>query len=578
MGRARVDVVHFVPALLRAFLDAPGVSLTHRPRLVFTSGEALTPDLVEAWQARFGTPLHNLYGPTEAAVDVTGWVCRPGEGEVPIGAPMDNVTVRVLDARMARVPEGAEGELWLGGVQLATGYAGAPGLTAEAFRPDPFGAPGARLYRTGDRVVRRADGALLYRGRRDGQVKLRGVRIEIGEVEAAVRAHPVVRDAAVRLVDGSLVAWVAPSVPADLASFVAARLPAAMRPGRFVPVAALQLTASGKVDRRALPVPLDTGPAALPRDAVELRIAMLAEAVLGRRPGPEEDLFALGLHSLAAVRLLNLVRLELGVAPGLSAMSGLASVAGLAAAVRRAGGQRDAMVSGPLVEMRRGSGVPVVLVHPVGGDVTCFLRLVPALEGPVYGVQARGLLGGAPVSDLAAMAADYAAEVAARIEGPVRLVGYSMGCAVAFEMARRLGGRVASLVLLDGSAEGAPAVLPSFGDQGSALAAARAAGLVADGIDAAEAARIMDVAAANQLALSAWRPSPFEGAGVLVRSVESAGAGAMGWDRLLQGGVDVHDIDAEHAALLDEAQVAAVARLLHRVWHGTAEAGMAPVS
>jgi amino acid adenylation domain-containing protein len=563
MQHHAVTVLHFVPALLRLFLDEPGIETRcGTPRLVFTSGEALTADLVSAWRSQFAVPLHNLYGPTEAAVDVTGWTCDAPEAvdAVPIGRPADNVVARVLDGAMRRVPAGARGALWLGGVQLATAYVNAPALTADAFRPDPFGPPGARLYCTGDRASWRADGALLYGGRNDTQVKLRGVRIETAEIEAVLLGHPALRNAAVALVNGELVAWVAPRCPADLAAFLADRLPLAMRPSRVVALARLPLTYSGKVDRRALDLPARDRAAMLPRGALEGRLAALAATVLGTWPGPGDDLFALGLHSLAAVQLINLIRRELGAAPSLSALYAHCSIAGLAQTMSRAfapGGSVNFPQPTPLVMLRRGTDVPYVLVHPVGGDIACFLRLASRLDGPVLALQSRGLLGGHQASSIAVMADDYAGVVAAAVPGQIRLVGYSMGCAVAFEMACRLGDRVDRLVLLDGSAEQAPAEWPALADLERELASAQAGGLLPASFGPEDAQRIVDAARSNQRALAAWQPARANIAATLLRARPSTGF--MGWDRLMARGLVVHDIDATHEAMLEEANVSAVA-------------------
>ncbi|MHC3004730.1 AMP-binding protein, partial [Gordonia sp. GN26] len=213
-----VSVVHFVPSMLSAFVDVLGDRLGGLTslRYVFASGEALAPAVAGGLLSRLpGVGLHNLYGPTEAAVDVTAYSVQAGDAVVPIGSPVPNTVTRVLDSRLARVPVGVPGELYLGGVQVARGYAARPDLTAERFVADPFGGPGERLYRTGDLVRWNASGELEYLGRTDFQVKLRGQRLELGEVEAAVAAAPgVVHAAAVVAESGGgqqLVAYVAPA-------------------------------------------------------------------------------------------------------------------------------------------------------------------------------------------------------------------------------------------------------------------------------------------------------------------------------------------------------------------------------
>ncbi len=199
--RHSVTTVHFVPSMLAAFAAEPRAAACTTLRRIIASGEALTTALARTVrEALPATGLHNLYGPTEAAIDVTAWEAadEPG-GSVPIGRPVHNTGTYVLDAGLRPVPDGVTGELYLSGPQLARGYLGRPALTADRFVAHPFGPPGERLYRTGDLVRRRADGALVYVGRTDGQIKLRGLRVELGEIEAVVAEHPQVAAAAVVL-------------------------------------------------------------------------------------------------------------------------------------------------------------------------------------------------------------------------------------------------------------------------------------------------------------------------------------------------------------------------------------------
>ncbi|MGW7712674.1 non-ribosomal peptide synthetase, partial [Streptomyces sp. NPDC054771] len=181
----RVTVAHFIPSMMQVFLLEPAARMCVSLRAVFASGEALSPELRDAFLRDLNVPLHNLYGPTEASIDVTAWACRPGTETVPIGGPVGNTRTYVLDANLQPAPVGVPGELYLAGVQLARGYLGRPGLTAERFVACPFGTPGERMYRTGDLARWRADGTLDYLGRTDDQVKVRGFRIELGEIEAA---------------------------------------------------------------------------------------------------------------------------------------------------------------------------------------------------------------------------------------------------------------------------------------------------------------------------------------------------------------------------------------------------------
>ncbi len=323
-----VTTLHFVPAMLALFLEEPGCGSCRSLRRVLSSGQALPAELQERFHARMRAELHNLYGPTEAAVDVTFWPCTAGAGKpqresVPIGRPVANTSVYVLDRDGTPVPLGAPGELCLGGVQLARGYLRRPQLTAEKFVPDPFSsAPGARLYRTGDLARHRADGALEFLGRIDDQVKIRGLRIELGEIESILATHPeVVQTAVVPRADGTgdqqLVAYVVShgSLSAgELRAHLARQLPEPMLPSRFVFLTAMPLLPSGKIDRRALPKPERKAPvppaaAAGPRNEIEQVVAKLFCEVLGREAiGVHESFFDLGAHSLHLMRVYAKLR------------------------------------------------------------------------------------------------------------------------------------------------------------------------------------------------------------------------------------------------------------------------------
>jgi acyl-coenzyme A synthetase/AMP-(fatty) acid ligase/aryl carrier-like protein len=321
--REAITVLHYVPSLLRVFLQEPGLEDCFSVRVVFCCGEAVTPDLVGLFRRRWPhVELVNLYGPTEASVLVTTWTCPPYATArvVPIGRPVWNTKVHVLDAALEPVPAGVAGELWIGGAQLAQGYLGRPELTAERFIPDPYSAAsGGRLYRTGDRVRRLADGQVEYLGRLDFQVKVRGFRVELGEVEAALGEHPRVREAVVAArsePSGSsrLVAWVvsrsepAPTVQ-ELRDHLRLTLPEPMIPSAFALVAAFPRTASGKLDRRALLDP-EAGRSQAhehvpPSNPVEETLAGIWSAVLSvKRVGAGDNFFHLGGDSIQAMQVV----------------------------------------------------------------------------------------------------------------------------------------------------------------------------------------------------------------------------------------------------------------------------------
>lgn len=281
------------------------------------------------WHARHGgrVRLVNTYGPTEATVIATsadlsapsgGVVARP-----PIGRPLAGVRCYVLDERLGLVPDGTEGELFLGGRGLARGYAGRPGLTAERFLPDPFAADGSRMYRTGDRVRRLPDGELEFVGRTDGQVKLRGYRIEPGEVEHALTSHPAVAQAVVVVREGRLLGYVVPSPGAtpprvaELLDHLSGLLPTFMVPSGLAVLDRLPLTVNGKPDVSALPLP---GPSVAapafvsPRTDAEALVAELWEEVLGvERVGALDDFFSLGGDSLRVTRVAARIRTVAGL-------------------------------------------------------------------------------------------------------------------------------------------------------------------------------------------------------------------------------------------------------------------------
>ncbi|HWC65288.1 MAG TPA: non-ribosomal peptide synthetase, partial [Thermoanaerobaculia bacterium] len=306
-----------VPSLLRMLLAVPGFGSEPALRQVFCGGEELPSDLAAEFLERSRAELHNLSGPPETCVDVAAHRCGPGDAgrRVPIGREIDNARLVVVDSRGRRLPAGVPGELCVGGLPLARGYLGRDDLTRERFVPDPLGGAGDRLSRTGDRVRRRPDGELEFLGRFDEQRKVRGVRIEPGEIEAALRREPEVADAAVVVRGGerapSLAAYVASpsaedadarrSLSRSLRERLAAALPRSFVPDTVTVLAALPLTASGKIDRGALPEPerVAPGEAAAARSAEERLLARIWSEVLGvEAVGIHDNLFDLGGNSL----------------------------------------------------------------------------------------------------------------------------------------------------------------------------------------------------------------------------------------------------------------------------------------
>ena len=376
-----ITTVHFVPSMLAAFLEQDDLESRCRSlRLVIASGEALPPELVRRLSSRLGASLHNLYGPTEAAIDVTAWRCgaREAHGRVSIGRPIANLRTFVLDGGLRPVGIGVPGELFLGGTGVGRGYRGKPALTAERFVPDSLsGEPGARLYRTFDLARLRPDATLEFLGRTDHQVKIRGFRIELGEIETVLARSPEVQEAAVLArADGRggrrLVAYVVPRPGAGpgwtgLRDFLRHELPEHMVPQEIVELPAMPLTASGKLDRKALPEPRG-GPAAgpagpagpapmarLPQSALERSIAAVWSEVLGvEHVDPEANFFDLGGHSLRLVEVQTRLRREIGADLSIVELFQVPTVRALTLAVQAKTQQSEAAVPVP----RREASLP----------------------------------------------------------------------------------------------------------------------------------------------------------------------------------------------------------------------------
>jgi acyl-coenzyme A synthetase/AMP-(fatty) acid ligase/acyl carrier protein len=298
--------------------------------------------MAERWRAVTGRPGAKFaaeYGPTE--ITVGNSVFMAGESSysefLSIGRPIPNTTMYVLDEHLNPVPIGVVGEIYVGGIGVARGYVGNPALTAQKFVPDPYGRPGTRLYRTGDLGRVTADGSVEFRGRADNQVKVRGFRVELGAVEAALLAHPDVVQAVVVLDGQRLVAYHVGRAE-GLREFLAESLPRHEIPEAFLLMESLPLTANGKVDRRALPAPdADSEPeqSQAPRTMLERRIADIWWQVLGVRCGVHDNFFDRGGHSMSAARVMSMIQQEFSVRTGMRALFDRPTVAGLADAVEQ---------------------------------------------------------------------------------------------------------------------------------------------------------------------------------------------------------------------------------------------------
>jgi amino acid adenylation domain-containing protein len=408
----KVTILQVVPSLLRMLLDEPGLRNCKSLRLLFSGGETLPAELPARFFAQLDAGLINFYGPTEATIDATFWICkREGEETVPIGHPLANYQIHILDDQQQLVPEGESGELYIGGIGLSRGYLNRPDLTAESFVPDPFSdEPGQRLLRTGDLARRRADGAVEFMGRADHQVKLRGLRIELDEIEATLEQHPAVRHAAVILRefasgDHRLVGYVLPKngiqpSPAELRAFLGEKLPMTMVPSVFVLLETLPLLPNGKLNRRALPMPdmtreLESDYVA-PGTPLEETLATIWAEVLGQKQiGIHDNFFDLGGHSLLATRILSRVREVLRIEIPLRSLFQTPTIAGMVevaqqitptagetstASIAKVQDDADAALAGQVAQLSDAE-VDLMLKRMMAGD-QAFESFNPALLQP----------------------------------------------------------------------------------------------------------------------------------------------------------------------------------------------------
>lgn len=445
------------PSLFSSLLD---VGCTLPPTLrIMTGGEALSNSLANRLSAM--TSVWNRYGPTEATVAQAACALKPPiQDTPPMGRPFPQSRMYVLDGRLNPVPIGVIGELYIGGSQLARGYSARPDLTAERFIPNPFGT-GERLYRTGDLARWRPDGQLEHAGRADHQVKIRGYRIELREIEAALSSHGDVASAAViarehRAGDKRLVAYVVAregkvaEMP-DLKAHLLKMLPSYMIPAAFVPMDKLPLTRNGKLDQRALPTPdwhASAGDVAVELDALERQIAQLMAQVLGLDAiaNARQSFFAMGGHSLSAVRLAARLRETFGVDIRLKSVFEAPTVAGLAGLIRAH--DKPARQS-PFVCLGQDSEAePLFIVHGADGNAINFRKLGQLLEphAKVYGVDTVHIWRPGEADDrtgVEQLARLYADRILSDFPGlrRIRLGGWSFGGVVALEMTRYLRGK-----------------------------------------------------------------------------------------------------------------------------------------
>ncbi|MEU5692041.1 amino acid adenylation domain-containing protein [Actinosynnema sp. NPDC020468] len=538
----RIDFLDVPPSLLELVVAEGLLTGEHRPSVVATGAEAVGSGL---WRELAGSGVLglNFYGPTESTVDALWARIEPGTAPH-IGRPVAGLTAYVLDSGLAPVPAGVPGELYVGGAGVARGYVGRPGETAARFVADPF-TPGARLYRTGDLVRHNAVGTVDFLGRVDEQVKIRGHRVEPGEVETVLSGLTGVGRAAVVARSGRLVAYVVPTPGAvldDVRARLAAVLPDHLVPSAVVVLDALPALPNGKLDRRALPEPdFARTSSRQPSGPVEKALCALFAEVLGvPEVGPDDSFAALGGHSLLAARLVSRVRAELGVP--LAVRTVLDARTPAAVAARLDGGGADTSLETLLTLRSEGSAPPLFCVHPALGLGWRYAGLLPHLpDRPVHALQATGFTGEPALEDVARRYVEVITATAPT--GPVCLLGWSLGGVIAHAVAcllTRAGREVRALVLLDAYpvGDGEPA--------GSAVPPDVLAGLTES--------QARDLTASLRAVSTVDRSGPLGRYGGDVVFVRAAAADPLpDWKPHTTGRVLVHEVDWPHEDLMTDA-------------------------
>ncbi len=587
---AGATVVQATPSRWDAWLSAAGSGDWLRGVRALVGGEALPGELAKAMLATTGG-VSNIYGPTETTVWSTIQPVAPDADAASIGRPIANARIFVLDERLAPVPVGVAGELYVAGAGVGRGYIGQLGLTAERFVACPFGGVGERMYRTGDRVAWNAAGELVFRGRGDDQVKVRGSRVEPGEVRACLLEHPGVAQAVVVArtdVTGgaSLVAYVVPAgePPADateLREFVAGRLPAHLVPAAVVVVDRFPLTVNGKLDRERLPVPsfaaAESGRAPSgPRE--ELLCGLFAEVLGLPKVGVDEGFFDLGGHSLSATRLVDRVRTVFGADLAVRTVFEAPTAAALSRYLER-GVAQDAL--GPMLTLRaNGSRTPLFCVNPAFGLSWCYAGLLAHVgrDVPVHALQARRYTEpDAGPADFEALVDDYVARIrGVQPHGPYALLGWSFGGTAAHAIAVRLqreGERVSFLASLDGYPATADASLPVLDPEDAGLWPAIVAsmghdpkssdsplaGIGPDGLDT-----LVRVFTEHRNLRRRFRSEVLDGDMVffVATADRATPPNPAAWDPHVTGTVDVHEIATAHGTMTQPEPLALIGRIV----------------
>lgn len=578
-------------------------------RLIIIGGDRVHPEHWARWRrtTRGSVRLLYGYGPTEATIVTTVWELPQtaddelSRGEIPIGFPIRNVQVLILDTSLQPVPIGVRGELYIGGINLARGYLNRPQLTREQFIPHPFSNdPDSRLYKTGDLAIYLPDGNIEFAGRIDDQVKIRGFRIEANEIETVLGRHPQVNKAVVTAKtlesgDTNLIAYVVPyqettETASELRRFLSDRLPKYMIPTRFVFLESFPLNPSGKVDRQALPLPDTTRSHekeafVAASDGLELHLTRIWESLLNIRPiGIRDNFFDMGGHSLLAVRLLTEVEKRMGIHLSVASLFQGPTIEKLAESIRRESRKESWSCLVPL--QPKGTRTPFFCVAPAGAEVIGLRSLAHSLgeDRPFYGLQLPAPKNANQPLRVSDMATTCIQEIESiQEEGPYFIGGTCMGGLVAFEMACQLqkqGEKVALLVLFDSSQpppsislrDYIPRLLLHHLPRGQMFYCltrdlAEKVRKIRRRFDKGqEAVRRYRVWKAHERARRAYHPGKYPGRITLFQSREFSirfPEYVSRWTELAEGGTDHHIIPASHRDLLDKAHIMLVAEKLN---------------
>ncbi|WP_370683376.1 amino acid adenylation domain-containing protein [Pseudomonas syringae pv. atrofaciens] len=590
-----VTAMVFVPAMLQLFLEVEEVSACLSLKDVFSGGGELSPAVARLFQERLPhARLHNVYGPTETTVISSVWTLEPGAEvpprQLPIGRPIANTRFYVLDERDAPVPAGVTGQLHIGGVGVARGYLGQDELTAERFIDNPFVA-GDRLYRSGDLARYRPDGQLEFLGRNDFQVKLRGIRLELSEIEARLDLFPGIRTSVALIVGDTaqnqrLVACCVTDSTVDesaLRAHLATTLSSAVMPSAFLWLDALPLTVNGKVDRAALAALADQDLAdrqvnlGSPRDHIELTLYQIwKDLLLVPQIGIRDNFFNVGGTSIAAIKMAYEIGRAFSVEVPVRVILGHPTIEALGGWLRS--GASLAAAQDNLIEFRRGAGRRnVVCIHPAGGTAFCYLSLAKELPESigVYGVQSPGLNPGESTEpSVEAMADAYLRRIAALTSQPLVLTGLSFGGLVAYEMARRLtaaGHRQVTVVLLDTQGSDDPGFRQQIGTVDMAEfrdKLVRFNGMY-PGIEDAQVERYFHLYNHNRLAMAAYECAPQAGRIVLIQAREGFTRPQLHelrsfWRRRAGNGYKARLVHGGHWDMLESAEVHRVSQTLRQ--------------